>query len=99
VKEKSESDTARVTIDTSEKEETLAKSAENCPKELKRTEVSRKGRCDRIQPANAAHKICSREMDLAKYNEDGVELKNSNEEIQEPWGDDFSREDSRPRQG
>ena len=81
------------------KGKTLANSAENCPKELKRTEVSRKGRCDRIQPATAAHKICSREMDLNKINMNGIQLRSSKEEIQELGGDDPSRDETRPRQG
>ena len=51
-----------------------------------------------FQPANAAHRICSREMDLIKVNENGVELRSSNEEIQELGGDDPSREETRPRQ-
>ena len=52
-----------------------------------------------FQPANAAHRICLREMDLIKFNENGVELRSSNEEIQELRGDDPGREETRPRQG
>ena len=52
-----------------------------------------------FQPANAAHRICSREMDLEEFNEDRIELKSSNEEIQELGGDDPGREGTRPRQG
>ena len=52
-----------------------------------------------FQPANAAHRICSREMDLNKTNEDSIELRSSNEEIQELGGDDPGREETRPRQG
>ena len=61
-----------------------------------------------FQLANAAHRICSREMDLEESNEDRIELKSSSEEIQNlgvmtlaerkigrARGDDLSREDSR----
>ena len=44
-----------------------------------------------FQPTNAAHRICLREMDLEEFNEDLIELKSSNEEIQELGGDDPGR--------
>ena len=50
-----------------------------------------------FQPANAAHRICSREMDLEEFNEDRIELKSSSEEISKLIGGDLIRDDSQPR--
>ena len=60
---------------TYEKEEIIAKLAKTGLAELIWNVSDQLGRCDRIQPAHAAHKICSREMDIVKYNEDGAELR------------------------
>ena len=50
-----------------------------------------------FQPANAAHRICSREMDLEEFNEDRIELKRSSEEILKRIGGDLIRDDPQPR--
>ena len=52
-----------------------------------------------FQLANAAYRMCSREMDLEEFNEDRTELESSSDEIQELGGDDPGREETRPRQG